>query len=205
MPLPTILGVTIAYVLMAILLLSLNLTSRWRWWIKGGAIIVTTAFFAGTYMAVTAMLGWPAYSGFPTRFSLLHSKVIEPDKFTGTTGQIFVWVEELDENNIPMVRPRALQLPYSDTLAAQLTEAQDRLDSGQGVMGEMQGEPSDEDEREQAENENQRDLQLQQQQQNQRDADAGAPADAQPFLEIDPMRFAFTELPPPIMPDKGPQ
>ncbi len=204
MPLPTILGVTIAYVLIAILLLSLNLTSRWRWWIKGGAIVVTTLFFIGTYVAMTAVLGWPAYTSYPPRFSLLHTKVIEPDKFTGVTGQIFVWVEELDENNIPREKPRAFQLPYSDALAEQLRGAQNKLDSGEGVMGELQGDPAEEEgaEREQA-NADERDLQLQQQA-NQRD-DGAAAADAQPFLEIDPMRFAFTELPPPIMPDKGPQ
>ncbi len=203
MPLPTIIGVVTAYVLIALLLLSMNLTSRWRWWFKGGAIVITTLFFAGTYVAVTSMLGWPAFTGIPTRFSLLHTKIIEPDKFEGGIGQIFVWVEELDENNIPLVRPRAIELPYSDTLAEQLRQAQERLDGGEGVMGEMQPEQGGAENREQQENAGgERDLQLQQ---NQNLGEGQAAADTQPFLELDIMNFAFTELPPPIMPDKGPQ
>ena len=41
----TILGLVSAYVVVALLLLSLNLTSRWKWWVKAAAIVVTGIFF----------------------------------------------------------------------------------------------------------------------------------------------------------------
>jgi len=44
MTLPLI-GVGISYVVVAVLLLSLNLASRWHWGIKASAIAVTTVFF----------------------------------------------------------------------------------------------------------------------------------------------------------------
>ena len=38
-------GIVASYVLIAVLLLSLNLASRWHWGIKAAAIVITTGFF----------------------------------------------------------------------------------------------------------------------------------------------------------------
>ena len=187
-------GVVIAYVLIALLLVSLVLASRWRWWIKGGAALLTALFFVGTYMAVSSILGWPAYSGVPTRFNLLHAKVAEPDRFNGIPGQIFLWVEELDANNAPAGTPRALELPFNVTLAEQLQDVTDRLANGEQIMGEIQPEldpalkpPTDD----------QPDLQLAA-----RETPAATPPS--PLAEALPsereLRFVFSELPPPIDP-----
>ncbi len=137
LPLGTVLGTASAYVLIAVLLLSLNLRSRWRWWIKAGSIVVTTLFFAATYTFLTSMLGWPTSSDLTQRFSLLETRLVDPDALTGETGQIFLWVDELDANNIPMPRPRALEIAYSDRMARLVRIAQERLDAGEQVMGEF--------------------------------------------------------------------
>ena len=38
------LGLAAGYLVLGVLLLSLNLTSLWRWWIKAGAVVITTGF-----------------------------------------------------------------------------------------------------------------------------------------------------------------
>ena len=53
MPGTTILWVILLYVAIAVLLLSMNLTSRWRWWVKAAAIIVT-----GGMVAVGGAIGF---------------------------------------------------------------------------------------------------------------------------------------------------
>ena len=48
----TILGLVSAYVVIAVLLLSLNFASRWNWWVKAGAILVTGIFFVQAYLHI---------------------------------------------------------------------------------------------------------------------------------------------------------
>ena len=55
-----------AYGIVTMLLLSLNLTSLWRWWVKAGAIIVTTVFFGVTYLAINGLMGWPTTQKLPS-------------------------------------------------------------------------------------------------------------------------------------------
>lgn len=137
MPIGSILATVAVYAMIAVLLLSLNLTSRWRWWIKGGAIVLTGAFFIGSYLAIVSFLGWPTRDQVPNNFLLVATRVVEPDAFTGTPGAVYLWLEELDANHVPNGRPRAYKLGYSEELAAQVEEAQERLDAGEEVEGEI--------------------------------------------------------------------
>lgn len=193
MPITTLIATVTAYVLIAILLISLNLTSRWRWWIKGGAIVITTLFFAGSYLAINSMLGWPTTSKLPPRFSFLWSKTIEPDKFTGAPGYLYLWVEELDENNVPSGRPRGYELPYTPPLADAVEGAQDRRDKGEEVMGSIE----QMDEQEQADANQDKRLGPQ------REGEQNAAADTVPFMEQQ-LQINFQDLPPVALPDKGP-
>src|SRR5690606_38193372 len=118
--LPALFGTVAAYVLLAILLLSLNIVSRWRFWVKAGAILVTTLAFFGTYFAITGLLGWPSAQSLPARFSLLSTRIIEPDKATGAPGRLFMWVEEIDEENQPSADPRNHEVAYTTELAEKL-------------------------------------------------------------------------------------
>ena len=79
----TILGLVSAYVVVALLLLSLNLTSRWKWWVKAAAIVVTGIFFIQAYIQTYALLGWPTDTDLPRHFQVLWAKVEDPNKFTG--------------------------------------------------------------------------------------------------------------------------
>ena len=126
-----ILPLVAAYVAVAVLLLSLNLTSRWAWPIKAAAIGVTTGFFGLSYIGAVSLLGWPSRSTLPPRFQLLWSKLVEPDKHSGEDGGIFLWLDALDDNNLPLNRPRAYQLRWDPNLAKQVAGAQEKRQSGQ--------------------------------------------------------------------------
>jgi hypothetical protein len=137
MPIGTIIAAVAAYIIIAVLLLSMNLFSRWRWWVKATAIVVTGAFFVASYFAIAAVRGWPSNAQLPERFSLVATRVVEPDNFTGAAGAIYMWVEELNENNVPNGRPRSYQLPYTDQLAEAADGAQALLDGGEDVQGTL--------------------------------------------------------------------
>jgi hypothetical protein len=188
-----VIGLVAAYIVLAVLLLSLNLTSFWRWWIKGAAIIVTTVFFGVTFQTLNGLMGWPTTQKLPTRFSLVWSLVVEPDKKTSNPGCIYVWAEELDDNNVPSNTPRSYQLPYSDALARKVAGAQEKRERGLEVMGFVEDARSRQEELG-------KDIKIGQ---IERNGEENAAADTVPFMD-DGARLSFEELPPVILPDKGP-
>ena len=134
----TIFAALASYIVIAVLLLSLNVTSMWRWWIKASAVVAVGVFFVVSYMALVGILGWPnPYGNPPVRFKLVWSSVIEPDRLTGGPGAVYLWVEEMDGNNQPSSVPRSFQLAYSDNLAAEVRAAQQRRADGEQIMGEL--------------------------------------------------------------------
>jgi hypothetical protein len=137
MPGTTILWLVLAYVAIAVLLLSMNLTSRWRWWIKAMTILVTAGFFVGSYFAIISVLGWSTREDPPERFALLATRVVEPDRVTGAQGTIFLWLEEIDENNVPSGRPRSYSLTYTQDFANAVSQAHDLLANGEKVEGSL--------------------------------------------------------------------
>jgi hypothetical protein len=134
MPLYTVLGVVAAYAATAVLLLSLNIASLWRWPVKAGAIVMTSGLFVGTYVAINAMIGWPSTERLPARASFLASRIVEPDNFTGSPGVIFVWLQGIDDKNLPVGEPRAYKLAYSRVVARDVVEAQRLRGSGRDVL-----------------------------------------------------------------------
>jgi hypothetical protein len=134
MTLPLV-GIAASYVVLAVLLLSLNLASRWHWGIKAIAIAITTFFFGVSYVSITGLIGWPSEARMPGHFQLHWATVIEPDKLNGLPGSIFLWVEGLNENNIPAGTPRAFRVPYSRELADRIRRAKERIERGTDQVG----------------------------------------------------------------------
>jgi hypothetical protein len=130
-----VLAISIAYVVMAVLLLSMGLTSRFAWWIKAVVIVVTSAFFIEAFFATKSLLGWPGAGQLPHRFQLLWTRVVEPDPKVGDPGAIYLWVEELDENNVPSGTPRSYKLRYTPPLADQSNQAKDEIMAGNPQEG----------------------------------------------------------------------
>jgi hypothetical protein len=138
-------GTLSAYVVVAVLLLSFNIAPRWSWWVKATGIIVTSAFFVVSYYSIIDMMGWPVEAQLPERFQLHWARVSEPDRLLNTPGAIYVWVEEMDEQNIPLGTPRAYKLPYSEPLDNGVNDAMDMISMGQEVGGTSQIYDQDED------------------------------------------------------------
>ena len=47
-------GTIAIYGLLALLVLNLSIFSLWRWWVKGGVMIVTGVVFVGAYSVISA-------------------------------------------------------------------------------------------------------------------------------------------------------
>ena len=138
----TILAISAAYVVLSVILLAMGLTSRFAWWIKASAIVISTAFFIEVFFATKSLLGWPGTGALPPRFQLLWTRVVEPDPKLSNPGAIYLWVEEVDTNNVPSGLPRSYRLPYSLQLADRTLKARDEIMSGhpqEGVAEDMAG------------------------------------------------------------------
>ena len=133
----TLLAISTAYVVLALVVLSMGLTSKFAWWIKASTIVVSSAFFVEVFFASRGLLGWPAPAsgGLPAKFQLLWTRVVEPDVKMGNRGAIYLWVEELDGNNVPSGLPRSYRLPYSVKLADRTLKARDEIMAGNPQEG----------------------------------------------------------------------
>jgi hypothetical protein len=193
MTLPLI-GVAISYVVVAVLLLSLNLASRWHWGVKAAAIAVTTLFFGISYASIAGLVGWPSEARVPERFQLHWATVVEPDKLNGLPGSIYLWLESLDESNMPAGTPRAFRVPYTRELAERIAHAKERIEQGMDQAGTArdldvpEGLP-DEDRR----------LASARLRQN----EPGSTGDPTAFIQPMPA-IEFEDIPPPALPPKRP-
>lgn len=129
-------GLIAAYVLVAVLLLSINLYSNWPWQVKAGTIVVTTAFYIVSYISIPPLLGWPTRDYPPGKFRLIATHVQQPDKLTGDKGAIYIWLTRIEdlESADP---PRAYKLPYSAALHETIINANAKLNKGMPQMGEF--------------------------------------------------------------------
>jgi hypothetical protein len=134
----TLLAISVAYVVMSALLLAVGLTSPFRWWVKAAAITVSSAFFVEAFFATESLRGWPGTDRLPARFQLLWTRVVEPDPKIRDAGAIFLWVEEVDENNVPTGTPRSYQLGYTKPMEEKVRKAQDEIMSGNPQEGTAQ-------------------------------------------------------------------
>ena len=131
----TLLGISAAYIVLSLVVLSMGLTSRFAWWVKASTIVVTSGFFVEVFFASKGLLGWPASGALPPKFQLLWTRVVEPDLKAGSRGAIYLWVEEVDGNNVPSGLPRSYRLPYSVKLADRTMKARDEIMAGNPQEG----------------------------------------------------------------------
>jgi hypothetical protein len=187
-------GIVASYVVIAALLLSLNLASRWHWSIKATAIVTTTAFFGISYVSIVGLIGWPSEAPVPEHFQLHWATVVEPDKLNGLPGSIFLWIETLDKNDMPAGTPRAFRVPYSRELADRILHAKERIEKGTDQagtardLGVPEG-PADEDRR----------LAVTPPREDQ----PGGTGDPAAFIQHIPS-IEFEDMPPPPLPPKPP-
>jgi hypothetical protein len=141
-----ILMLSFGYALLGVLLLVAVTRARLAWPIKAAAIAVTSAFYVVVFFRTEGLLGWSARPPLPPRFQLLWARSVEPNLALDEPGAVHLWVEELDEANLPSAVPRAYRLPYSAALARKVESARDEITKGrpQGGRAEQFGSGNDE-------------------------------------------------------------
>lgn len=129
-------GIIAAYILLALLLLSINLYSKWSWPVKAITIILTSAFYLVSYYSFPPLLGWPTSQNPPAQFRLIAAHVSQPNKELGIDGSIFLWLTEI-ENMTDSPEPRAYELQYSNELHEKIINVKAKLDKDIEQMGEF--------------------------------------------------------------------
>ncbi len=129
-----IIGLLLAYVGLALVLLSIHIYSNWTVWVKSAVTVLGIGLCIITYNSYPKITGWPVGSDeLPSRLYLLAIEIVEPDS-------IFLWARDLD-HGIGPTPPRAYELPYSQVLHERAEKARGRLKRGVAVIGEI--EPTD--------------------------------------------------------------
>jgi hypothetical protein len=134
-------GIIAAYVLLGLLLLSINLYSKWSWPVKAATIIITSAFYVITYFSFPPLLGWPTTQNPPSQFRLISAHVVQPNKETGKEGSVYLWLTEI-ENMTDLEEPRAYELEYSNELHEKIINVNAKLEKDIAQLGEFK-EPDD--------------------------------------------------------------
>ncbi len=129
-----VIGLVASYVVLAVLLLSLNLRSAWHWAVKAIAITLTSGFFVVAFLAIEALLGWPTEAPPPARFQLHAALVLEPDR-DRPRGTIYLWLLPRAAAGDSTGPPRAHAQPNSRALHEQTERALRRLQEGQPIEG----------------------------------------------------------------------
>jgi hypothetical protein len=133
-----VLGLTAAYVALGTLLLIVLVHVSIPRLAKAGLIVAMTAFCAGVFFFSQGMLGWAAASAVPERFQVLWTRVVEPNPSQQSAGAIYLWVEALDDRNLPSGEPRAFIVPYTPALADKVSTAQAEIKKGNAQAGTRQ-------------------------------------------------------------------
>ena len=106
-----VLGLTIAYAALGTLLLVVLLHLAIPRTAKMALVTAMAVFYAAVFFFSQSMLGWAAATAVPERFQVLWTRVVEPNPSQQSAGEIYLWVEELDERNIASGEPRASLCP----------------------------------------------------------------------------------------------
>ncbi|BET25445.1 hypothetical protein EV673_2481 [Limnobacter thiooxidans] len=131
-------GLGIAYIFLAALLLLALIFGQMKWVTKLILIVVSVGFYWVSYINWQDAQGWPSQAELPKRFLFYAVVVEEPDKAEGIEGRLFVWASDLS-NDKPADTPRAYVLPYGKDLHAKLDAAQRQMRNGNLQIGEVGG------------------------------------------------------------------
>src|SRR5579862_2982278 len=118
----TVLAMGLGYSLLGVVLLVILLWARLDWRLKAALIVLVSGFYIVDFRAARSLLGWASPESLPPHFKLLGARIVEPHSLAGDAGAIFLFVEEVDDDNFPSGDPRLFRLPYEARLAER-TEA----------------------------------------------------------------------------------
>lgn len=140
----SILCLSLAYVLLSTLLLVVMTWLPIRRLAKIAAILTASLFYVVAFFAMQGLLGWSAPVALPPHFQVLWTRIIEPNPARQEPGAIHLWLEELDDANLPSGVPRAYLLRYTADLAQRVSVAQSEIEKGhpQGGRAQFFGNPT---------------------------------------------------------------
>jgi hypothetical protein len=142
---PSVVALTIAYALLGLLLLSLQLRSAWPWPVKALAIGTALPLLIVTFVHLQALTGWPSTAPLPPLFRLHAALVEEPSNDGSETGRIYLWLTpsttpsaDPASDRVPPAAgrpPRAYALPYNRELHGEVEAMREALRQGDMVAG----------------------------------------------------------------------
>lgn len=128
-----LMSLTIAYVVLAALLLLSLIYSQLHWYVKALLLLLAIPLYTVSYMGWKQAQGWPGNNPLPEKF-LLHFAVIEePDKNAGKKGNIFIWLSNLNQQLA--AEPRAYRMAYERKIHTRLEDALQEMKSGKLQLG----------------------------------------------------------------------
>ncbi len=130
-----VLTLSLSYALIGALLLIVLVYARLHWSAKAVVVVVTSAFYMASFVAVRGLLGWASLDRLPASFKLLQARIVEPHSLEGDPGAIYLRVEALDDGNRPSGVPRAFRISYSDGLAEKTDKAAGEIAAGRPQGG----------------------------------------------------------------------
>lgn len=68
---------------------------------------MTSACYILVFFRTEDLLGWSSSGPLPKRFQLLWVRTVDPDRALDDPGAIHLWLEEIDDANLPSGVPRA--------------------------------------------------------------------------------------------------
>ena len=136
----SIIFLSIAYAVLAILLLNIGFFSRIALGWKLGLCVLTGCFLFVHFTTLRDLLGWPTHTPLPPKFLLLAAEINEPDKETGDPGNIYVWATEIVDRT-PVSTPRAYEVEYNKGLHEKLNLAKTGQRKGIPQIGEVPDRP----------------------------------------------------------------
>jgi hypothetical protein len=193
----TIVALSLAYATLGALLLVMALRTSFAWGIKAAAIVTTSVFFIVSFEQTRDLLGWASEAPLPAHFQLLWTRVIEPNRAYNEPGAIYLWVEELDENNVPSGAPRSHRIRYTEPLAQKVEKARSEIMAGKpqaGAASDMMATETTADAGSATANATPPSGEA--------SRDSGSPIDPA-FLANAPGSLDFAPLPPPMLPAKS--
>ena len=112
-----IIVLSIAYALLAALLLNFNLVTPYPVWIKAGVIILTSSLYLGTWFGYQGLTGWATNQPLPENFRLVFLSIEERQSASDGPGYIYYWVRRLDEEGLPFGKTREQRVEWSENEA----------------------------------------------------------------------------------------
>ena len=129
---PSILAIALAYAFLLFVILLAVLKSELRASLKLFLVALCAGFYLWHYDALQNYLGWPAGNALPQKFEMISGLVVEPDPRRDDPGAIYIWVRDLDGEQMV---PRAYRLPYQKQMHRKVDDTLSKQRNGERQVG----------------------------------------------------------------------